>query len=325
MDLVPSRACARDQEAIEVGDEPRISVIMPTLNCADWIADAVVSVVGQTLTAWELLVMDAGSTDGTAEIVQGFGDERIKLHQEPDDGVAHAWDKALLRARGDHVMFLCGNDAYVHRDWLRVCAELMRTDPTISLVWGVPSIFSGGAYVGVAEWPWGGYAAHPKEIEQVQKDRWLNYWLSSGAYFPDNNMCVRRNVLRDCMPRYRVGTRVMDKLFTFYYNFVSRGYLPYGVPQIVSLWRHEDNQLSESRAGERRLIMMDYLRRVRRYRAQLLEDQVRHVFVDGAGQPVSVVPPLKGRMTEADFYIKPRGATEPVDATRHVEHLMAST
>ena len=324
MDLVPEAFRARNLEYADVPDAPRISVIMPTLNCADWIADAVTSVIGQTLKAWELLVMDAGSTDGTAEIVQGFGDERIRLHQEPDDGVAHAWDKALRLACGDHVMFLCGNDAYVHMDWLRVCAGLMDEDSAISLVWGIPSVFTGGQFVGVAEWPWGVYAAYPQSIGEVQKDLWLNYWLSSGAYFPDNNMCVRRGVLRDCMPRYRLGTRVMDKLFAFYYNFVTHGYQPYGVPEIVSLWRHEENQLSESRADERRLIMMDYLRRVRRYRARLLEDKVRHVFLDGEGNPVGVVPPLKGRMTEADFYVKPRGATEAMDATRHVERLMGS-
>jgi len=324
MGLLPNRARAWDKEYANVRAAPRISVIMATLNCADWIADAVTSAIGQTFKDWELLVMDACSTDGTAEIAQGFGDERIKLYQEPDYGVAHAWDQALSRARGDHVMFLCGNDAYVHMDWLRVCAGLMEQDPSISLVWGVPSIFTGDQFVGVAEWPWGGYAAHPQTIGEVQKDLWLNYWLSSGAYFPDNNMCVRRNVLRDCMPRYRVGTRVMDKLFAFYYNFVSHGYLPYGVPEIVSLWRREEDQLSASRAEERRLIMMDYLRRVRRYRSRLLGDQVQHVFLDGEGQPISVVPPLKGRMKESDFYVKPRGATEPIDATRHVEHLMSA-
>lgn len=297
---------------------------MATLNCADWVEKAVQSVVGQTLSSWELLVMDAGSTDGTVEIVEGFGDPRIIVSQEPDDGVAHAWDKAIYRARGEHVTFLCGNDAYVHVDWLRVAADVMVVEPTVSLVWGIPAIYSGDRYVGVAEWPWGVYRAYPASVGDVQKDKWLRNWLSSGAYFPDNAMCVRRNVLRSCMPRYRVGTRVMDKLFAFYYNFNARGYLPYGIPEIVSCWRHQEEQLSESRAGERKLLMQDYLRRVRRYRTELLEDRIRHVFIDPDEQPVAVVPPLKGRVTENDFFVRPRGRPDAIDATRHVEALMAS-
>ena len=304
---------------------PRVSVIMATLNCAEWVEKAAQSVVGQTLSSWELLVMDAGSTDGTVEIVEGFRDPRIVIHQEPDDGVAHAWDKGVLRARGNHVAFLCGNDAYVEMDWLRVCADVMVVEPTVSLVWGVPAIYTGDQYVGVAEWPWGVYAAYPETVGEIQKEKWLRYWLSSGAYFPDNAMCVRRNVLLSCMPRYRVGTRVMDKLFAFHYNFNSRGFLPYGIPRITSLWRYEDEQLSESRASERTLIMHDYLRRVRRYRAALLEDRIRHVFLDGDERPVGVVPPLKGRVSEDGFFVRPRGRPDLVDATRHVEALMAAS
>jgi hypothetical protein len=91
----------------------------------------------------------------------------------------------------------------------------------------------------------------------------------------------------------------------------------------VSCWRHQEEQLSESRAGERKLLMQDYLRRVRRYRTELLEDRIRHVFIDPDEQPIAVVPPLKGRVTENDFFVRPRGRPDAIDGTRHVEALMA--
>ena len=64
---------------------PKVSIIMPSLNVGPFIRECIDSAVNQTLTDIEILCVDAGSTDGTAEILQEYAakDERVKpVHQE---------------------------------------------------------------------------------------------------------------------------------------------------------------------------------------------------------------------------------------------------
>ena len=127
-------------------------------------------------------------------------------------------------------------------------------------------------------------------------------------------MCVRRNVLRACMPPYVMGTHVMDKLQPFFYQFNTRGYMPYGVGVVASYATAHDARLSATKARDARLSIHDYLRRLRRYRTQLLDDRVQHIYRDGDGVPIGVVPPLAGRLTRADFLIQTKDG-RMIDAT----------
>jgi glycosyltransferase involved in cell wall biosynthesis len=68
----------------------RIGVVIPAYNAAPWIGDAVVSVQAQAHVDWRLVVVDDGSTDGTAEIVARFADPRIRLIRQVNAGVSAA-------------------------------------------------------------------------------------------------------------------------------------------------------------------------------------------------------------------------------------------
>lgn len=61
---------------------PEITVLMPVRNGEKYIKDAINSVLRQTLTDFELLIIDDGSTDRTVEIIQGYTDQRIRLEKE---------------------------------------------------------------------------------------------------------------------------------------------------------------------------------------------------------------------------------------------------
>ncbi len=56
----------------------RISIIIPTYNDGDSIAQTIKTVLSQTYTNWELIIVDDGSTDNTAQIVKGIRDKRVK-------------------------------------------------------------------------------------------------------------------------------------------------------------------------------------------------------------------------------------------------------
>jgi len=113
-----------------------VSVIIPTFNRADRIAGAIDSVLTQTHRDVEVIVIDDGSTDATAEIVGGrYGeDPRVHLHRRRNAGVAAARNTGLDRARGDVVAFLDSDDTWQPWHLELVLASLERF-PEAGLVW----------------------------------------------------------------------------------------------------------------------------------------------------------------------------------------------
>ncbi|MEO8587733.1 MAG: glycosyltransferase family 2 protein [Flavobacteriales bacterium] len=85
-------------------DSPLVSVIMPLYNAAGYVAEAIESVLRQTYTHWELIVVDDGSIDGSAAIVRSFSDARIRMEQHsPNRGVSRTLNRALELAQGKYV------------------------------------------------------------------------------------------------------------------------------------------------------------------------------------------------------------------------------
>ncbi len=91
---------------------PRLSIIIPTFNSDAVLNRALDSIVGQSFTDWEVLIMDGVSTDGTIKAAQSYNDPRIRIFSEPDKGIYDAMNKGINRACGEWLYFL-GSD-----DWL---------------------------------------------------------------------------------------------------------------------------------------------------------------------------------------------------------------
>ena len=92
---------------------PLVSVIIPTYNRAAFLAEAVETVLAQTFTDYELLIVDDGSTDRTAAVVGGIADPRVNLISLPHSGSpARARNAGIARARGHWVAFLDSDDLW---------------------------------------------------------------------------------------------------------------------------------------------------------------------------------------------------------------------
>jgi glycosyltransferase involved in cell wall biosynthesis len=92
---------------------PRVSVIVPTFNRAQFIADAIESVLSQSYRDFELIVVDDGSTDRTGEIVSSIHDPRLIFIRQENRGRSHARNAALNIAQGELVAFLDSDDLYL--------------------------------------------------------------------------------------------------------------------------------------------------------------------------------------------------------------------
>lgn len=95
--------------------EGLVSIIMPSWNTAQFIAESIQSVIDQTYQNWELIIVDDCSTDNTDKIVEPFlKDSRIKyLHNEKNCGAALTRNKAMREARGEWIAFLDSDDLWM--------------------------------------------------------------------------------------------------------------------------------------------------------------------------------------------------------------------
>ncbi len=107
---------------------PKVSVIIPAYNRLPMLKEAVDSVLAQDFEDVELIVVDDGSTDGTAEEVKRYGG-RVKLLQHPvNKGVSAARNKGILQARGKYIAFLDSDDLWV-KGKLRIQVTFLEDNP----------------------------------------------------------------------------------------------------------------------------------------------------------------------------------------------------
>lgn len=111
---------------------PTVSVVMPAYNRRATIGRAVASVVDQTFRDWELLVVDDGSTDATADAVAGI-DPRIRVLRQENRGVYSARNAGLAASAGDLVSFLDSDDEWLPH-FLELCVTFLRAHPAAAFV-----------------------------------------------------------------------------------------------------------------------------------------------------------------------------------------------
>lgn len=88
----------------------KVSIITPLYNKAPYIAQTINSVLSQTFSNWEMLVVDNGSTDGGWEVAQQIKDPRLQFLQSPKQGPGAARNYGLTHAQGEWIQFLDADD-----------------------------------------------------------------------------------------------------------------------------------------------------------------------------------------------------------------------
>lgn len=113
-----------------------ISVLMPTYNVADYVEEAVNSILNQTYENFELIIVDDASTDGTFEILTALQakDSRIKLYRnEVNSKICKTLNRALSYAKGDFIARMDGDDIS-RSDRLEILHDYLISHPDICLV-----------------------------------------------------------------------------------------------------------------------------------------------------------------------------------------------
>lgn len=120
----------------------KASVLMPAYNDARYIRDAIDSILGQTFTDFELIIVNDGSTDETPQILASYTDPRIRILYHPTNmGRAHARNTALNAAQGEYVLWMDADDISLPQR-LEKQIKFMDANPDICVVGEMCNVFT---------------------------------------------------------------------------------------------------------------------------------------------------------------------------------------
>lgn len=125
-------------------DMPKISLVIPNLNCAEFLEQTITSVLSQSYPNLELILSDGGSTDGSLDIVQRHRDAFAHIISEPDTGQANAVNKGFALATGE-VMGWINSDDILMPGGLGLVGSLFSLKPDLDWLTGrITTIDEGG-------------------------------------------------------------------------------------------------------------------------------------------------------------------------------------
>lgn len=125
-----------------------ISIIIPTYNRAHLISKAITSVINQTYAAWELIIVDDGSTDNTDAVINEFlSDKRIKYYKKNNSGAAESRNMGVEKATGDLISFLDSDDE-ADPTWLEKMTRAAEAEKAAVVCCGLTRYNNPGSAIG---------------------------------------------------------------------------------------------------------------------------------------------------------------------------------
>lgn len=158
---------------------PRVSVVIPAYNCERFISTAIDSVLGQTYRDFEIVVVNDGSTDGTDEILSGYGSKIKKICQQ-NKGPAGARNAGVANASGEYIAFLDQDDAWLP-DKLKLQLELFDKNDKLGLVYTDTYIVDDGRFDDPVKSGLRTFSIRKPRRENVFKDLFLENFISTSS------------------------------------------------------------------------------------------------------------------------------------------------
>lgn len=177
-----------------------ISIIIPVYKAENYLRQCLDSILQQTYTDWEALLIDDGSPDNSGSICDEYAekDARIKVFHIPNGGVSNARNVGLDHAQGEYFMFVDSDD-WITNDALEVCLDAMEAEDLDYLQHGHFKQESNGQFIE--------YTAIPCEVTDGETYLQKKLLVPTGAL-----SFYRRAIIEDHKIRYTEGLKIAEDL-----------------------------------------------------------------------------------------------------------------
>ena len=213
---------------------PAISVVMPVYNGERYLEETLRSLLSQTFTDFELLIIDDGSTDATPDIIERAADARIRyLRNERNMGISYSANRGIEESRGKYMARADADDIHLpHR--LAVQWEFMEQHPEIAVCGGLLDMFDAAK----------GVYPLPEEPEVIKAHLAFYCSLAQPSSFFRKDFLIR-NVVRYDQSFIAAGD--LDLWYRITHNY---GGLLANIPQVLVLYRVHEHSISRTAEGK---------------------------------------------------------------------------
>lgn len=199
---------------------PRVSVVTPSYNQAQFLEATLRSVLEQEYPRLEYIVNDGGSTDGSVDIIARYASQLAYWVSERDKGQSDAINKGWQRATGEIVAWLNSDDTYLPGA-IRTAVDFFQTHPDVGIVYSDCPLID----------------AQGKRIGLLGAERYAMETLVFGNYIPQSTVFIRRAVLE------RIGLLDPTMHYAMDYDYWVRAALYFQfavIPQELATYRWHD-------------------------------------------------------------------------------------
>ncbi len=170
--------------------KPKISVVMPVYNGQKYLRSAVDSIISQTFTDFEYIIIDDGSTDNTSKILSSYTDHRIMVITHPKNlGIVKSLNEGLARSKGDYIARMDADDISVPDRLEQQYRYMSENDDVVVCAGNIKSINEDGSIISGSWWSkesahiewsliWGNVIPHPTVMlkkSALPKDMYRDY------------------------------------------------------------------------------------------------------------------------------------------------------
>jgi glycosyltransferase involved in cell wall biosynthesis len=256
-------------------NSPAISVIMPTYNHADFVAEAIDSVFSQQGCDFEFLIADDGSSDRTREIVASIHDKRMRFFSnEINRGACFVTNELIQRATGEFVALINSDDYWVDDYKLAYQLQLMRENPALGACFGrARFVGNDGSGIDKALVPQG----HVFDQKNRSRGTWLRHFFDRGNCICHPTMLIRKSCY-ESLGMYDNRLRQLPD-FDMWVRLLKRYDIHVSDREMIA-FRHLPGESASSPTTDnlRRLLNESYF-----ILQRFFDGVARDVFIDGFG------------------------------------------
>ena len=225
-----------------ISGQPIVSVVMPAYNCGGYLSEAIESILQQTFTDFEFIILNDGSTDDTSTILHRYTDKRIHIVERENRGFAASLNEAILLSRGKYIARMDADDvSLINR--LQLQYEYMEKHPEVDILGGQAFIIDQSGKIK-------GEIRKPVSFNFISK--YISYAcpLIHSTYFIRKYVYENEGIYRDISP---------GEDYDFLLRSFEKGYVMANLPDKILQYRRNITGMSQSNP-QRTLVFSNKIR-----------------------------------------------------------------